>query len=99
MSSTSFSLEGSFGDLSTVVLRAGESNCVIDVEESCTTVESHSCQSPLTNNAEAEGQCQDGFEDVLSFNGPSCTPSPNPSKMLISPHADVLASLRYAICK
>ena len=99
MSSTSFSLEGSFGDLSTVVLRAGESNCVIDLEESCVTVESHSCQSPLTNTLEAEGQCQDGFEDVLNFNGPSCTAGSSPSKMLQTPQVDALATLRYAICK
>ena len=103
MSSTSFSLEGgSFGDLSTVVLRAGESDCVIDVEESFVTVENHSpctTSSSTANAPEASSPCADGFEDVLNLNTLTCSSGSSMSKALSPPQADALASLRYTICK
>ena len=104
MSSTSFSLEGRFGDFSTAVLRAAAKSRALEAREAIATVPSHhACQPSLDAlalpSSEAENRCLDGFEDVFEEGTFTCKTEKEPLQLSIEPAPDALMALRRVICK
>ncbi len=104
MSSTSFSLEGRFGDFSTAVLRAAAKSRALEAREAIATVpDHHACQSSADALAlpidEAQSRCLDGFEDFFDASTFTCKTEKEPLQLSIEPAPDALMALRRVICK
>ena len=104
MSSTSFSLEGRFGDFSTAVLRAAAKSRELEARERCTTVpDHHSCQSSVNAlalpAAEAQNRCTEGFEDLFEESTFTCSTEKSILQLSLEPAPDAFMALRRVICK
>jgi|MDTC01.2.fsa_nt_gb hypothetical protein len=102
MSSTTFSLEGRFGDFSTVVLRATDRNPLI--EEPFVTVPSHhACHASVNAHARAnptaKSRCDDGFVDAFDDDVFTCTTEKGSLQLSDEAPPDALIALRTVICK
>ena len=104
MSSTSFSLEGRFGDFSTAVLRAAAKSRALDAREATATVPDHqACRTIVSAVAlpteEAQSRCLDGFEGFFDASTFTCKTEKEPLQLSIEPAPDALMALRRVICK